>query len=206
MRPAPVPSLRGYRSFALPEFDAFWSRVEEYDITVGMHASDDGMTRYYNQWEGHFDEMLPFSGGSLFQAVAHATSRGIFDAMSSAITHGMLSRHPKLRILPVENGSSWVIPLMEALGQVYAKHPAGFLEDPVEVLHRNIWVHPFFEEDPVGLIKAVGTDRVVFGSDFPHPEGLADPVTYADELEGSFSEDEVRRIMGGNLAEALKVA
>ena len=206
IRPAPVPSLRGFRSFALPEFDPFWKKVQEYDITVGMHASDDGMTRYYNQWEGHFDEMLPFAGGSLFQAVQHAMSRGIFDAMCSAVTHGMLSRFPGLRILPVENGSSWVLPLINALGEIYAKNPTAFPEDPVAVLRRNVWIHPFFEEDPVGLIKAIGTDRVVFGSDFPHPEGLADPVSYASELDGIFSDEEVRKIMGGNLAEALKVA
>ena len=37
IRPAPVPSLKGFRSFALPEFDPFWAKVQEYDITVG-HA------------------------------------------------------------------------------------------------------------------------------------------------------------------------
>ena len=37
IRPAPVPGYRGYRSFALPEFDPFWQRVTELDITVG-HA------------------------------------------------------------------------------------------------------------------------------------------------------------------------
>ncbi len=204
IRPAPVPSLRGYRSFALPEFDPFWAKVQEYDVTVGMHSSDDGMTRYYNQWEGHFDEMLPFANTTAFQDVQHLMSRGIFDAMCSAVTHGMLSRFPDLRILPVENGSSWVLPLMDALGHSYAKQPRLYEEDPVAVLRRNIWIHPFFEEDPVGLIKAIGPDKVVFGSDFPHPEGLADPVSYAKELE-SLPEEDIKRIMGGNLAAALKV-
>ena len=44
IRPAPVPGYEGRRSFALPEFDPFWEKVVEADITVGMHASDDGMT------------------------------------------------------------------------------------------------------------------------------------------------------------------
>jgi predicted TIM-barrel fold metal-dependent hydrolase len=204
IRPAPVPSLRGFRSFALPEFDPFWAKVQEYDITVGMHSSDDGLTRYFNQWEGHFDEMLPFADTTAFQDVQHLMSRGIFDAMCSAVTHGMLSRFPGLRILPVENGSSWVLPLIDALGHSYAKQPRLYDEDPVAVLRRNIWIHPFFEEDPVGLIKAIGPERVVFGSDFPHPEGLADPLSYVKELE-SLPEEDVKRIMGGNLAAALKV-
>ena len=204
VRPAPVPSLKGFRSFALPEFDPFWAKVQEYDVTVGMHSSDDGLTRYFNQWEGHFDEMLPFANTTAFQDVQHLMSRGIFDAMCSAVTHGMLSRFPDLRILPVENGSSWVLPLIDALGHSYAKQPRLYDEDPVAVLRRNIWIHPFFEEDPLGLIKAIGPEKVVFGSDFPHPEGLADPISYVKELD-SLPEEDVRRIMGGNLADALKV-
>ena len=82
---------------------------------------------------------------------------------------------------------------------------ASYEEDPVAVLRRNVWIHPFFEEDPIGLIKAIGTDRVVFGSDYPHPEGLADPVSYAKELDGLPRED-IEKIMGGNLAQALKIA
>ena len=205
IRPAPVPSLKGYRSFALPEFDPFWAKVQEYDVTVGMHASDDGMTRYYNQWEGHNDDYQPFAGFSAFTAVQHLTSRGIFDAMASAICHGMLSRFPSLRVLPVENGSSWVIPLMDVLGRAYAQQPYLFEEDPITILRRNIWIHPFFEEDPLGLIKAIGPDRVVFGSDFPHPEGLADPLSYLKVIE-SLPQRDIEKIMGGNLAGVLKLS
>ena len=204
VRPAPVPSLRGFRSFALPEFDPFWAKVQEYDITVGMHASDDGLTRYFNQWNGHYDELLPFADSNAFLDVQHLMNRGIFDAMCSAVTHGMLSRFPDLRLLPVENGSGWVLPLLDALGHSYAKQPKMYAEDPVAVVRRNIWIHPFFEENPLGLIKAIGTDHVVFGSDYPHPEGLADPVSYVKELD-SLSDEDIRRVMGGNLAEALKL-
>ena len=123
IRPAPVPSLKGFRSFALPEFDPFWAKVQEYDVTVGMHASDDGLTRYFNQWQGHQDDYLPFADTTAFSTVQHLMSRGIFDAMLSAISHGMLSRFPGLRVLPVENGSSWVLPLINALGQAYAQQP-----------------------------------------------------------------------------------
>jgi predicted TIM-barrel fold metal-dependent hydrolase len=51
----------------------------------------------------------------------------------------------------------------------------------------------------------VGADRVVFGSDWPHPEGLADPLTFIDELTGLGQED-VEKIMGGNMMKVMKVA
>ncbi len=205
IRPAPVPGFQGYRSFALPEFDPFWQRVTELDITVGMHASDDGLTRYYNLWEGKPEgEHLPFQGFSPFLDIMHTQGRGIFDTVASLIGHGLLSRFPSLRILPVENGASWVRPLVDALGQSYAKNPAQWAEDPLMVFKRNVWIHPFHEEDPRGLIEVVGVDRVVFGSDYPHIEGMADPLSYVDELEG-LSHEDIARVMGGNLAEVMKL-
>ncbi|HUC06010.1 MAG TPA: amidohydrolase family protein [Acidimicrobiales bacterium] len=205
IRPAPVPGYDGRRSFALPEFDPFWQKVTEADITVGMHASDDGMTRYYNQWEGIAEgELLPFVTKSAFMDIMHTQGRGIFDTVASLIGHGLLSRFPTLRILPVENGSAWVRPLIEAIGHSYAHEPGLYDEDPLEVLTRNIWIHPFHEEDPRGLIELVGADRVVFGSDYPHIEGMSEPLSYVDELAG-LSHDDIARVMGGNLAEAMKV-
>ena len=47
-------------------------------------------------------------------------------------------------------------------------------------------------------------DRLLFGSDYPHPEGLADPISFADDLPESLSDEDVAKIMGGNLKELLK--
>ena len=63
---------------------------------------------------------------------------------------------------------------------------------------RNIYVHPFHEEDPIGLVELLGADRVLFGSDYPHPEGMADPISFVDELS-SLPHEDVAKIMGGNL-------
>ena len=80
--------------------------------------------------------------------------------------------------------------------------PQSFAEKPSTTFNRNIWMHPFHEEDPRKLVSLLGSDRVIFGSDFPHVEGLADPLSYLDELHGLPDED-VRRIMGGNMMELL---
>ena len=46
---------------------------------------------------------------------------------------------------------------------------------------------------------------MVFGSDYPHPEGMYDPITFVDELEGISQADQAK-VMGGNLARIMKVA
>ena len=59
-------------------------------------------------------------------------------------------------------------------------------------------------EDLAHLSKVLGVERVLFGSDYPHPEGLAEPARYIDELDGMTLADQAL-IMGGNLARLLKV-
>ncbi|HET6950476.1 MAG TPA: amidohydrolase family protein [Acidimicrobiales bacterium] len=206
IRPAPVPGFEGTRSFALPEFDPFWEKVAEADIAVGMHASDDGMTNHVNVWEGNRGgEYLPFKTQNAFEEVFRSYHRGIMDAMASAICHGLFDRFPTLRVLPVENGSRWVGPLLDALSHTCEMNPHLFADDPVAVFKRNVWVHPFHEDDPMDIIGLIGADRVLFGSDYPHPEGLAEPTSYVERLDG-LSRDEIARIMGGNLADILKLA
>lgn len=205
IRPAPVPGLEGTRSFALPEFDPFWAKVAEADIAVGMHASDDGSTKYLRVWEGAHDEYLPFNSANAFEEVYRSYHRGIMDAMGSAICHGLFDRFPSLRILPVENGSRWVGPLLDALGHTYERNPHLFGQDPIAAFKHNIWVHPFHEDDPMDIIRLIGPDRVVFGSDYPHPEGLAEPLSYIDRLD-ELTQAEVAQVMGGNLADILRLA
>jgi predicted TIM-barrel fold metal-dependent hydrolase len=199
VRPAPAWGFDGPRSPALPEFDRFWAKVAEADILVGMHSSDSGYQRYSNEWEGVRDgEMTPFKGGSGFAAITGHSGRAIIDTVASLIGHGLCTRFPTLRFTPVENGSNWVRPLLDDMEYAYQHTPNVFEEHPVDVFRRNIYVHPFHEEDPKGLIELLGADRVLFGSDYPHPEGMSDPITFVDELEG-LPKEQIELVMGGNL-------
>jgi predicted TIM-barrel fold metal-dependent hydrolase len=202
IRPAPAWGFRGPRSFALEEFDPLWEKVVEHNVLVAMHSSDSGYDRFTNEWMGSNSEMLPFQP----QAFRMVTGwRPVEDAVASFICHGALSRFPTLKVAVIENGSSWVAPLLQRLADVYKKGPQDFSENPVEVFKRQIHISPFWEEDLGALAELIGVDRVLFGSDYPHPEGLADPVSYADELKGLDAES-VRKIMGGNLARLMDVA
>ncbi|MEU5880558.1 amidohydrolase family protein [Spirillospora sp. NPDC047279] len=199
VRPAPVPGFGGSRSFALPEFDPFWKRVVETGVLVGMHSSDSGYARYANDWEGGNREFLPFKPNA-FRAMSEW--RPVEDAVASLVCHGALDRFPDLKIAVIENGSSWVEPLLSKLADVYKKMPNEFGENPVELVKRQIHVSPFWEEDMAELTGLIGVERVLFGSDYPHPEGLADPVTYVDAL-GKLGEADQAKIMGGNLARLI---
>ena len=46
---------------------------------------------------------------------------------------------------------------------------------------------------------------MLFGSDYPHPEGLAEPSSYVEHLPPGLTDEGVRGIMGGNLARIMRV-
>ncbi|MEX5636462.1 amidohydrolase family protein [Parafrankia sp. FMc2] len=194
MKPAPVKGLKGWRSPALPEFDPFWSDVQQAGIPVVFHASQPPLDGYINQWEppetNNFMEMSAFR----WLVLGH---REISDMLASLICHGTLTRFPNLRIGSVENGSAWIKPLFDDFEATYAKMPQAFPEHPLEVFRRNVWVSPFWEGSVADIVKTVGWDRVLFGSDYPHPEGLTEPRGYFKYAEG-MDERRTRDFMGDN--------
>jgi predicted TIM-barrel fold metal-dependent hydrolase len=196
IRPAPVPGLRGMRSFSQPEFDPFWERIQAERVLVTMHASDSGYARHSGEWDGA-GEHRPFAASAfrMFWGTAHSP---MADALAALVCHGTFARFPDLRIASVENGSNWLVPLLDSLSTVYKKVPQDFAEDPVESLQRNLWLSPFWEDDVASLSELLPIDHLLFGSDYPHPEGLADPLSYLDHLT-NLTDDEVEKVMGGNL-------
>ena len=47
------------------------------------------------------------------------------------------------------------------------------------------------------LKELLGDDRLLFGSDFPHAEGLADPLAFTADIP-NFDADETRKVMRDN--------
>jgi predicted TIM-barrel fold metal-dependent hydrolase len=121
------------------------------------------------------------------------------------VIHGALYRIPQLKVAVIEAGSKWMFPLLDGLADVYKKTPESFPGgDPVEQIKNRIHVSPFYEDGIDDLIGLIGVDRVLYGSDYPHPEGLAQPTHYADALQHLAIEDQAK-IMGGNLARLVSV-
>jgi hypothetical protein len=56
------------------------------------------------------------------------------------------------------------------------------------------------------VVEATSVDNILWGSDFPHPEGLADPLAYSELVESQFSPGDAAKIMGGNLARIMRVS
>ena len=201
MVPGPVPTADGRsQSPAAADYDPVWARINEAGITVGVHGGDGGMRDYIDKWEptGAFQSFraTPFQLG-----ITH--NRQISDTFMAMICHGLFDRFPRLRIAAIENGGGFVDPLLHELEIVYGKMPQEFGQHPVEAFKKHVWVSPYYEDD-IDLIKEhIGADHLLFGSDYPHAEGLAEPTAFIDDIP-NFSPDEVQLVMRDNAASLLE--
>jgi predicted TIM-barrel fold metal-dependent hydrolase len=130
--------------------------------------------------------------------------RAIYDFLASLVFDKLFERFPNLRIASVENGSEFLPDLFRKLRSASRKLPGFFSEDPVESFRRQTWINPFWEDDVVELVQLMGHDRVIFGSDWPHIEGLRSPADYLVELK-PFDGTARDRIARANTAELTEL-
>ncbi|MHB8466789.1 MAG: amidohydrolase family protein [Acidimicrobiales bacterium] len=189
----PVHAATGLTSPGDRRFDPFWSLIDSSGVTVGIHSGDAGYGRYINDWEP-FEEFEAFRHAP-FRMVVSA-DRAPYETMAALVCHGVFDRFPRLRVASIEAGADWVPILIKKLKKAYGQNPASFPNDPVETFRTHVWVAPFYEDDLGAVKRAIGVDRILFGSDWPHAEGLAEPRTFADDLRRhDFTDDEIHQIM-----------
>ncbi|MFM8236599.1 MAG: amidohydrolase family protein [Actinomycetota bacterium] len=195
MRAGPVRGPSFSRSPGDPINDGIWARLAEAGVLVAYHSGDSGYGRYADDWGGAGD--FQAFRNNPFRNIT-SSHRPIYDTVAALVCHGVLRRHPNLRIATIESGSEWVPELVRALRKSYAQVPAAYDRiDPIDQLREHVWVSPYYEDDLVELRDAIGADRIIFGSDYPHAEGLAEPRSFVGDLAG-FADDEVRLVMREN--------
>lgn len=183
------------RSPADPAYDPFWARVNESGITVAYHGGDSRYSAYLADW-GEKVEMESFRQ-TPFRSIASPDP--IQDAFANLLAHQLFHRFPNIRMAAIETGSVWVLHLFEKLKKSFGQTPNAYQEDPRETFRRHVWVSPFYE-DPLGeLRELLGADHLLMGSDYPHAEGLAEPASYAKDLQNfDFTAAECRLVMREN--------
>ena len=191
MRPAAPHTADGpARPRATRAFDPFWARVQRgrhhrrrargrQRLLVATATRDDGFA-------------AGFSGGG--------RARRSIKAFAHRARRVRLPHHARVRqavrALPRTCASrrSRTAPsssrdLFKKLRSTDRKMPGYFTEDPVETFRRNVWINPFWEDDVYEVVELMGADRVIFGSDWPHIEGMPQPLDYAAELK-EFDDDD----------------
>ena len=190
LRASSVLTDDGYCHLGDPRHDPFWARANEAGIVVAFHSGDAGYEVLFELW-GFKTEFEAFRQDPLKSMLCMAP---IADTIASMIGGQVFTRFPNLRVATIETGSTWVEPLFGRMKKTFKQQSHAFAEDPIDTFRRHVWVAPFYEDDMTQLAELLGVDHMIFGSDYPHAEGLSDPLAFVHDLKG-FADDDIHKVM-----------
>ncbi|TRU69663.1 MAG: amidohydrolase [Microcystis viridis Mv_BB_P_19951000_S69] len=189
LRPNPVKG----RILSDPAYEPFWAACEDLDMAVGIH-------------EGHWSR-LPTTGADRFHTrfALHACSHPMEQMMAllALIEGGVLERHPKLRIGFLESGCGWLPYWLWRLDEEYQVTPWEVKDRvrlmPSEYFRRQCFIavdpsEPYLSQ----LIDYIGSDNIIFGSDYPHMDHKPDIVSQIVQLEKDLAKETVEKILADN--------
>ncbi len=195
-RAALLPSHIDVRPYNDPAYEPMWSAAEDLAMPLCFHA---GTGRTQTPAHG--------PGGAVVNYVI--TVSGPMETVTYLCASGVLARHPGLRVVMVECGSGWLAWTLHAMDDAYREHQM-FVKPKLDELPSEYFRrqgHVTFQNDPVGFknIEFTGDRCLMWGSDYPHPEGtFPESRAYlARQLEG-VPDDVARRVVRDNAAELFR--
>jgi predicted TIM-barrel fold metal-dependent hydrolase len=142
-------------------------------------------------------------GEQLFDSIFLSLAPAV--ALANLILNGVLERFPQLRIGVVELTAGWVPQFllhMDGASDFYAqRHGEPFRKlaaRPSEYFLRQVRVAALPYELPNRLVPKVGEDTFMIGSDWPHAEGVADPMMAAERAVTGLTARARENLLGAN--------
>jgi predicted TIM-barrel fold metal-dependent hydrolase len=137
---------------------------------------------------------------------AFATSITLFqinmaNILASMIFSGVLERHKRMRLVLGESGIGWIPYVLQRMD---AEWEDQFKDLELKMPPSQYWrrqCRATFQTDPVGLklLDELGVENVMWGSDFPHPDGVwPDSQEYINKEMGHLPADVRRKVVCEN--------
>ncbi|HVT64568.1 MAG TPA: amidohydrolase family protein [Mycobacteriales bacterium] len=199
--PAPVNGKR----LSHPDHHAIWAAFCDAGVSPVFHVGNfKGALdpAWYESDPDPADRLLD----SVFLNVAPAV------ALADLILNGTLERYPDLRIGVVELTAAWVpsfLVMLDGASEFYALRHGRTLYPlklrPSEYFVRQVRVGALAYEGPADLVRMVGDDTFMFGSDWPHAEGIAKPYDDYAVAVSSLSDAARSKVMAENVSWLLRM-
>ena len=180
-------------------YQPLWSTLEELEIPIGFHESSSSAGRQTGDiFEPNF---------MLRRAVAQPMEQML--GLVSICSGGVLARHPKLRVAFLEANCTWLPWLLWRLDEGWEREADIWAKDltikPSDYFKRQCFVS--VEPDEAGVkyvIDYIGTDRLVFSTDYPHGDSKF-PNAVESFLTLNITAEDKRKILWDDCAEFYRV-
>ncbi|MEU3342810.1 amidohydrolase family protein [Streptomyces sp. NPDC002144] len=173
-----------------PAYEAFWSRAEETGALVFLHPFGCSLDERLDRWY-------------LSNTVGQPTENAV--ALSHLIFSGVLDRHPGLKLIAAHGGGYLPTHIGRSDHAWRARPDARGCEREPSSYLKQLYFDSLVHDPQVlrELLRAVGPERVLLGSDFPFDMGTDDPLgalRAADLPDADF-----HSVRGGNAAALLNL-
>jgi uncharacterized protein len=198
------------QSFTHPDFDIVWAAFSDANVPVVCHVAVNGHYRAVSpSFRNNGKSSLELGGDAPAGELGLMTiGNSVQIFLAALIFDGVFERHPKLKCISMEHAGSWLPSWLKSLDYTAGlfKRQRKFNELPSDTARQRIKVSPFAGE-PVGwIIDNVGPEMLVFASDYPHPEGTADPIGKFEASMGECDTNTMDAFYYGNMADLMGLA
>ena len=197
--PAPVDG----KPLSHPDFDRVWAAFSDAGVAPVFHVSE-----FESPLHPAWREGEPEDGERLFDSIFLYLAPAV--ALANLILFGVLERFPELRIGVIELTASWVPHFLlhiDGASDFYAqRHGEPFRRlaaRPSQYFLRQVRVAALPYEMPNRLVPKVGDDTFMIGSDWPHAEGVANPMAAAERAAAGLPAPARDNLLGANAARLL---
>jgi len=189
-----------------PKYDALWAVCQELDVVVNFHSGAADSAQYFGNVPGSGQPPLLGGMGIYCCEAVWVVAR----PLTFLIWGGVFERYPDLKVAITEATASWAPHYMQHWDERYLDwHVTAKLGDykshlsmkPSDYFHRNVKLGTFLARKEIEQRDEVGTECMMWGSDYPHPEGTW-PQTDEMMLDAfrGIPEADTTAILGGTAA------
>jgi uncharacterized protein len=182
-----------------PDWEPFWQAVNEVRLPLHFHTFPTTPPRA-RQEAPQVRRAAMFTGVSAFQM-------GLIHIIAGMMGAGVFERYPRLKVSFGESGAGWL---------AYALHRMDFefedrFRDLMKLRPSEYWrrqCKATFQFDPIStkLIDDIGVETMMWGSDYPHTDGIwPESSKYIEEQFAGLSPEIVHKITCENAAKFYRL-
>jgi len=166
--------------FGSTDWEPFWHAAAEAGLTLCVHV---GNGSAQGEWEDSIvTQQIDLKSTGIPDPTANGSmgNDGARDPLWWMIRSGVFDRHPTLRLSFTEIRSEWIAPTLDHIDSILDSIRKGSTSDQgMPVPARSAWEYWHGHCAVAGPLRpselasrdAIGVDHIMFGSDYPHPEG-----------------------------------
>jgi len=172
-------------------WDPFWNAINDVNLPLHFHTFPAIPVAQREKIKG-----MPFVDAAHFTSVA-GFQMNLINILAAVIGAGVLERYPNLRISLGESGIGW---LAYALDRMDFEWEDRFRHLTLKMRPSEYWrrqCKATFQYDRIGakLVDDIGVETLMWGSDYPHPDGIwPESAKYIEEQFAGLSPEVVHKI------------